>query len=651
MAYRSIHKDVKNVTSSCGSSISCNYLEHVRFDFECNFCAALHYVFVIFSPERTYTHAYSLRRSINVMLSFLCEYESKVPQSLQLTSLDKLTAEVFRQYHFYCKKVKAPKGCAQKLKGALESVANSTDDDLPLIILPRIPQDKGTPNEPLSESSYHVLSEALKSHIDKLYEKLEFRKRVHAATPYSIDEVLKLMDETDGPAWYWEPSDERAIKTLLDQGHPLSVPYQEYLEAARDKSHPPTNPVHAVYQRYEDPQFRYKDKCAGRRVYHVDSLYRYFPNAVDQAAIVIFLMLQTGWNKETVFGLDDENYLDIMTGALNTDIALIFSEKQKGQSKNLPYFNPKTFKSPTSKSDKYSSYSLIELAKKLSKPFQGLELTPLAKGEHNTLFSCIKQPTKWKNVVSHHGKIVPVGRYSTLSYKHMWFLGVKGFFEQYEVHDNGIRIETAKDITARLRPTWVRYVRDKKKKPLSIVAMEQGHSNIETTDIHYDSSGVANKKRRERLSHELELLVKRFRERKFKGLLSTRDKNKLDTLNLRFFTIPNHENPLWACSDPYKPDWPESERIPIGQKCSSIHKCLFCSQVCIFEDSLPYLLQREIDIQNEQEDSDELEIIQYILDQWGDEKALKRAARYLRRHPRMLPMDLKSLSILFEDDI
>ncbi|MEZ8411772.1 hypothetical protein AB6C71_03375 [Vibrio splendidus] len=650
MTYLSIYKEVSTVISSCGASISCNYLEHPRYSTECDLCAGLHYVFVASSRDRMYSGVYRLRRAINVMLSFLIEYESKAPKSLHVTSLDKLTVEVFRQYDFYAKKISAPKTCAQDLKSALEMVASSTDDGLPLLTLPKLNLANSTPNEPLSECGFNALKEALKSHIDKLAEKLVFRERVHEAQPYSFNEIEELMEEASGPKWYWEPSDERAVKTLLEQGHPLSVSFQEYCEVSSKNYESPFNPLNAVYCRYEDSHHRYADKSSGRRTFHPDSLYRYYPTSIDQAAIVLFIMLQTGWNKETIFALDEENYLDIMTGSLSTDVVLIFSEKQKGQSKNLPYFNPKLFKSPTSKSDKYSSYNLIKLASRLSSPLKGLELTALKSGEHNTLFSCIKQPTKWKNVVTPNGKTIPIGRYSTLSYKHMWLLGVKGFLEQYEIYDLGKRLVTLKDLTAKLRPTWVRHVRDKRK-PLSIVALEQGHSNIETTDIHYDSSGVANRKRKERLSHELELLVSRFRDRKFKGLLNTRDKNQVDTRNLRLFTIPNHENPLWGCSDSYKPDWPESERIPIGKKCNSIDKCLFCSQVCIFEDSLPYLIQREVDLQSESEESVELEIIQYILENWGDERALKRAARYQRRHPRLLPVDLKSISILFEDDL
>ena len=59
------------------------------------------------------------------------------------------------------------------------------------------------------------------------------------------------------------------------------------------------------------------------------------------------------------------------------------------------------------------------------------------------------------------------------------------------------------------------------------------------------------------------------------------------------FTIPGHTKSLWACTNPYKPDWSGHEAIiATDKKCSQIFKCLFCSRVCIIEDSLPYLMER-----------------------------------------------------------
>ena len=167
--------------------------------------------------------------------------------------------------------------------------------------------------------------------------------------------------------------------------------------------------------------------------------------------------------------------------------------------------------------------------------------------------------------------------------------------------------------------------------------------------------------RRERLRSELNDVTNLLRQRKFRGMIGKRVADFASFTSLRIFTIPGHEKSLWACMDSFKPDWPGSApRIANGaKKCSEMHQCLFCSQVCVFEDSLPFLMERQVNIQIELQDyqepayksplADELRIIEYIFDAWGDEQALKKAARYTRQHPDMLPRDMKSLSILFED--
>ena len=96
-----------------------------------------------------------------------------------------------------------------------------------------------------------------------------------------------------------------------------------------------------------------------------------------------------------------------------------------------------------------------------------------------------------------------------------------------------------------------------------------------------------------------------------------------------------------------------------GSRCSELPQCLFCSQVCITEDSLPFLMKRLEVLQLELSAlietafdtplADELEIIEYIIDEWGDENAVKDAARYLRQHPNLLPPKMNDLSLLFED--
>ena len=82
----------------------------------------------------------------------------------------------------------------------------------------------------------------------------------------------------------------------------------------------------------------------------------------------------------------------------------------------------------------------------------------------------------------------------------------------------------------------------------------------------------------------------------------------------------------------------------------------------MFEDSLPYLMERRIHVVEIMDDqppsasdySSELEIeialIDDILDNWEDDRAIKEAARYQRRNTPLLPRDLNFLQIILEEE-
>lgn len=649
---------MREAESSDGRTIPCNYQSHPRFSAVCGLCAGLHYVFIRFVSGRTYAKGYELRTAINYFLDYAVEYEKGNPKELHLTGLLQISVEVFVGYDLFIKRKKGPKQLATRLKSALSMVARENDEGMPILSLPLLADSNSKVYEPLTEECFNQLSEALKRHIDSLYKKLEFRRVVEGALPYTVHEI-----SASGQSLHtWVPEVERALKTLIVSGHPFVVPFDRFVHAfkkARGRD-PVSNVVEVIYQRYNNgPLTR---KAGAKKLPHLGEVFElYYPTAIDQVAIAIFIELQTGWNKETVMAIDGENFEHPLTGAIKSSQALVVSEKQKSQSTGKPYLDPKTFLAPSCKQDKYSAYNLISLAKALSEPLAGLPVECNSDREVanlNPLFLCMRHFEVMTRTTTRTGS--RPGRFLSAGNKGPWRDGVKGFFESYDVRENGTRLSIADDLKCRLRPTWIRYVRDKKKRPLSVVALQQGHGSIETTDVHYDNSGPAMQKRRERLRSELNDVANLLRQRKFKGMLGKRGTETVSLASFRIFTIPGHEKSLWACMDPFKADWPgSSSRIPIGTKCSEIPQCLFCSQVCIFEDSLPFLMERQAIIQSELQDrqepafnsplADELRIIEYIFDEWGDEQALKNAARYSRQHPDLLPRHMRSLSILFED--
>ncbi|QIB52414.1 hypothetical protein [Pseudomonas sp. OIL-1] len=583
-----------------------------------------------------------------------------------MTSLERISTEVFYAFDQHTKRVRAPKNLASRLRGALTSVSRDFDEGMPLLLLPAVGLLNEEKHEPLSEACFEQFSEALKQHIDTLREKLEYRKKLANVKHYTLTELVSIEGAPSVP----KLDDDRSLKTLLIHGHPFEIPFDEFraaYDSIRSTERLPevlSDPCKLIYRCYMRRNRRSKSGYPGSLA-PLDKVFaKYYPTCMDQAAIALFIGLQTGWNKETIFALDRDKHENPLAGILNEKNVLIFSEKNKSQGRGKPFKEPKRFHAASSKADIYSAYNLIKLAKELSAPIADLPLDNIGQEYEviNPLFSCIRGINKMARRLNPNRRNNPSrpGRYTSVSVKPVWRAGIEEFFEKNEIYENGSRLARVVDVGQRLRPTWIRFVRDKHAMPLSVVALIQGHENIETTDVHYDDSGVARRKRRERLRGELESLMVQLRQKKFKGLIGKRSDTSLDFTSLRLFSLPGRDRALWACSDPYRPDW---EGAPVHassqKKCSEIGMCLFCSQVRIFEDSLPYLMDRQATLQRKQRTNsdsateftsyDELAIIDYIFDVWGNDVALKSAARYWRKNPDLLPSDMASLSLLFED--
>lgn len=650
MRYLTVVAHITEVVASDGSKVNCNYLKHKRFSHSCGLCMGLHYVFVRFASNRTYSKVYEIRMAINLFLDYVINFEEKNPKVFYLDAFIKITSEHFIAYNQFLLKLEAQKSLATRLKGALLSVARDFDEELPLLTLPLINAPKSVSRAPLDEDTNEQLNKALMSHIDEVYEKLHFRTLVNDAEPFDLDELIN----TDFSLLGKKLCNERILKTLILNGHPFSISYQNYKHSIKNKKgniKEIKDVVDAIYLYF------FINKNASSQLNFEQVLQLYFSTAVDQVVIGLFIMKQTGWNKETLMALDGNNFEHVLTGAVTSDQSLIVSEKNKSQNNKKPFKRPKKFLALSNKTDKYSVYNLIVLARKLSEPFVDLPIEAgyRASGDkYNYLFLCMTPITTWGKGSS------SAGRYISVSYKKRWQEGIKEFFLRYEIKEKGERLRVAQDINGRLRPSWIKYTRDNKKHPLSLIAFQQGHADVETTDIYYDSSGPAMQERQKRLRVELNSILSLLQERKFKGLINNKGKQQVYNDLFRIFTIPGHEKALWICTNSFKPDWDGHKSIISDKnKCTQISKCLFCSRVCIVEDSLPFLMERLDTLKNELESTpetefnsplmNEIEIIQYILQEWNDESALKEAVRYLRRRPRLLPRDIQSLAILFED--
>ncbi len=659
--YLAVYSKVAHVKSADGYEIPCNYRQHSRFRKDCELCAGLHYTFVCYAGGHSYSRVYGLRTAINFFLDFAAEYDAQNPSDLNLRSLLHISPEVFRAYELFGKRKKAPKENAMRLKAALNSAANDSDAGMPSLILPKVGRPDSNVYEPLSEECFQQISNAFIKYIDGLYKKIDFRRTVESAEPY----IFETYNASFDALLCWAPDNSRALKTLISHGHPYGISHDQFLDAYVHNANlslriDPLNVVEAIYARYKHPAIKRLSKL-GSLASLDELLGLYFPTFTDQVVIALFIQLQTGWNKETVLAIDGDKFEDQLASTLSSNVKIIYSEKQKSQSTNQPYLQPKRYLATSDVTSPYSAYNLIKLAKELSLPFAGLALecgSARVMHGHNPLFLCTRDSSAMSTVVTKHGMIP--GRFISIAAKGSWRCGVKRFFSAHPVYENGRPLLAAEDLSGRLRPTWIRYHRDKNQRPLSLISLQQGHKAIATTDIHYDSSGPAMQLRRNRLRSELTSICELLRTKKFKGLLQRKHCSDTDRTTLHIFTVPGHAQPLWGCSDRSRPDWPGCELTDLpNDKCTAIPQCLFCSQVCIFEDSLPFLMHRKGKIENRIEGhqgqnfgsplSDELAIIEYILEEWGDERALRDAARYLRKYGELMFEDFSSLAVLFEE--
>lgn len=459
--------------------------------------------------------------------------------------------------------------------------------------------------------------------------------------------------------WHWDADESRVHKTLLKHGYPMDLSLDSIATTYAPKYLMSKGDCQDIIQLL---LFRWNRVGAKRLIKHPvrpwdDVLGAYYPTMVDMSCIILFAMLQSNWNKESVLCVDGDNMEHPLTGAASESQVIVQSEKNRSQGLDKPYYAPKDVIASSNRNDKYSVYNLLKLAEKLSQPLVGYEFDVRPFGQekvpYNDLFLCLRYYGSWPS---------KGGRHTAANNLKAFTRGVKDFLTLYPVYEKGARLKSAKDITKRLRPTWSLYQRKEKSTGLGLLAMQMHHSDQNTTDVSYDSSGAAVQERYERLASEQEAILELLRKREFTGLLGLKQAPAID-VPMKVFHIPGHELPLWSCSNQRRPTWIGARNhVKEGDRCYSIRNCLFCEQCMIHEESLPYLMQRRIHVteliddqlETDSDYSNSLEtessIISSILEEWNDDDAIKWAARYERRNPALLPRDLDFLQLIFEEE-
>lgn len=715
---------ITEVVTSTGRKVECSYLSNPNYDPTSNVCACLHWLFLLYGPSRNPARAYLLRDAIGLFVDFAHRHNSNNPEPLHIKMYTDINAEIFNRYIEYVYDLGDTPAKPEIFKSAVKLVAEETGKlpplTLPIVPLP----PKTGKNPPLSAEGLNSLEEALTAHVNVLWDKMLFREVVESAQPYTAEEInnqltpvrtrvrmlqsyhhqqmnngkprkqvwLNRLSECTDPelrqlantpdtamqalkAIYqqqvdslpefdtsedplarvpmskWQPDYHRVVKTFLAHGYlfemSLDYLYNELRRVNLLSIEAGSQDVikillHRFSSANRDGDLPMVDEVLGF----------YYPTVVDMTAILLFMMFQSGWNKETALSLDKDNFEHLLTGTIDEAVKVVFAEKARSQGNDKPYFSAKRIEIPTSGDDPYSFYNLIRLAKHLAAPLSPYPIdqipVDMTEDQMNPLFLCLRLREDWSRG----------GRLTSIAHPKTFRVCVQHFLQQYEVMENGKRLTSASELTRRLRPTWLLY--KKRDNPIALLSMTMGHESRDTTDMFYDNSAVAHQERLQRLRSELEAIIELLRARRFKGMLS-KHAQALAAAMWKVFHIPGQLKALWGCADQTKPNWVGSEIIATtGKKCWKIKECIFCSQLRIFQDSLPYLMERDAHLSELLESGaggfssrfvKEQEAIRFILDEWGDYDEIKQAARYRRNNGPLLPRDLDLLEIIFESEV
>ena len=380
---------------------------------------------------------------------------------------------------------------------------------------------------------------------------------------------------------------------------------------------------------------------------YTDFLASLYPTGEEIIVILIFIMLQTGWNLETALLIDINDYEHAISKGVDSDIAVLSSVKRRGGNKNLPYKSEKIILAPSDTKDKYSAYNLYQHLFKITASFR-----------HGQAYQELVDELGFEPAFilllhnySHKTRLIDTLRDKKTSNT------VNNFLDKNPIFENGERILNNNHLLQRLRPTWERL---KKKSGNSRASLSylMGHSNHETKDIYYDNSSVASAERKDRGGEELKAIELSLRSHSFKGKLiplrtgMLSESKKPLTRDGHIFYDDVSNRLISMCNDSLSPDWDGHEKwVSKTTPCFYMHKCLLCSQARITIETLPYVVDRSRYIDSQELllskidfvklYGDEKAAIDYIINNWPNIKDIEEAEIYVDINAPLLPADMQ----------
>jgi hypothetical protein len=458
------------------------------------------------------------------------------------------------------------------------------------------------PTEGFSVATTAAMREALKEDIDHIRSKIgRLDRDLKTGRVLNIDlSVSQLSDDTISEFRTAEKAD---IITTIRHYLP-HFPYDKVSIKCNKANANPGQWLLKIIQTRDEHKSKntYANNIYGLLRKHFKSLTDlydyYFPTNYDATSILIYWALVTGWNKQVIemVGSDELNLRfkrNNLMNAWSVDHVIIRGKKTRTGRKRTPtYF--------THISDKNDDYGLFNV---LCDYFQLTKTIRFGKHPHEGRCIIMAIQLSSNNI----GIFGPGVKSSRLSKMYSGRGSAQRFLSKHEIYADAdsaiphVRVETLN--WRQLRTSYETILEDMDL-PLYARQMLLGHCSLDTTMFPYGSDKHSTKIQFEKIRTVLTEVHKDYSCAKyFHGAFLTPQNDPRSRVDgnqtVVIFARTNwKDNVIMICEDARLPSWPGHEfYVKDGTECNHLAKCLFCDKCLIGKETLPYLAQWDMDIQ------------------------------------------------------
>jgi hypothetical protein len=445
-----------------------------------------------------------------------------------------------------------------------------------------------------------AIREALKKEIDRIRSKLgRLNNDLKLGKVLDIDLSVKYLKAKTIPG-FMTATKADIIKTIRHY-----LPQFPLDKGPRSTKHPKAeiNPGVWLIQSMRHDDRLQSTMTLTKHFSDLNGLYDYyFPTVYDATCILMYWAMITGWNREVIesVGSDELNLRfkrNRLMNAWSNDYFVIRGIKTRSQ----PEDKPKPFTHISDKADDYGLYNVL-------KDFYELTQT-IRFGNNPNEGRCIimgVQPQS-SHTIGYFGPGAKISLFGKFSSFNQTISNTQRFFSKHEIYDDADCANPQvciKSITWRQIRAGYETILEDMGLPLYVRQMLLGHSSMDTTMFPYGSDKHATKIQMDELGKIISEIHEQYSVAKyFQGAFLTplNDPRKRENRSQRVVPLAHidwKDNIIMVCENCRKSNWPGHELyVKEGDECNYLAECLFCCQCLIGKETLPYLAQWDMDIQ------------------------------------------------------